>query len=433
MPAAVSFFKRRTAGSRLNRFAMKPKLSFRQLFTLNAYWIGLSFMWNAIHPIMLPAILLKFVPETQKNTDLGLLSFIGLTIALFMQPLAGALSDGWASRWGRRRPLMLAGTLLDFVFLAVLGWAGGLVWLFIGYVGLQLSSNLAQGALQGLLPDQVSKTQMGSAAAVKTFMDVASLILASLVAGRLLNPATRNASLVTLAIGVTLALGASITLLGVHEEPTHERARPTWRSLREHVRIDLRENPSYWWLTAERALFLLGIYGVQAFAEYYLQDVLQVPNPVKATGDLLAVISLGVILLVLAGGWLTDRFGARPISLVGSLLAPAGLLLMLLAHNLITLTIFAAVLGAGIGLFLTSNWALANILAPDGQAGKYLGLMNLATAGSGALARLEGPLIDLLNHAHPAHWDGYTAMFLFGAFCTLASVFLLNRVKIKQL
>ena len=56
------------------------------LFVLNAYWIGLSFMWNSLHVTILPAVLLKYVPETQKNTWLGLLTFFGLIIAMLVQP-----------------------------------------------------------------------------------------------------------------------------------------------------------------------------------------------------------------------------------------------------------------------------------------------------------------------------------------------------------
>ena len=101
------------------------------LLVLNAYWFGLSFMWNSLHVIILPAVLLNFVPETLKNTYLGLLTFVGLIIAMSVQPVSGWLSDRWQSRWGRRRPLMSLGTALDFIFLAFLAWAGGLPMLAI--------------------------------------------------------------------------------------------------------------------------------------------------------------------------------------------------------------------------------------------------------------------------------------------------------------
>ena len=412
------------------------KLTLPQLLTLNAYWVGLSFMWNALHPIILPAILLNFVPDAKKNTYLGLLTFVGLILAMIIQPLSGALSDGWHSRWGRRRPLIVFGTLFDFVFLVLLGWAGGLIWLFIGYIGLQLSSNIAHGPLQGLLPDRVPQNQMGAAASLKTFMDMFSLIIASLLAGRLMDSTTRDATLILSVVLGVLLVSAAITIFGVREETSifssSSDAKDRTESILSIFKIDFHENVSYWWLIAERGLFLLGIYGVQAFAQYYLQDVLRVPDPPRQTGDLLAAITIGLVILVLIGGWLTDKFGAKKILYAASIITTIGMSLMLLARDMSTLTVFASIVGAGIGLFLTSNWALANALAPSDQAGKFLGLTNLATAGSGALARLEGPAIDALNTAAPGQWLGYTALFIFGAVCTFASMFLLSRIRLPE-
>ena len=101
---------------------------------------------------------------------------------------------------------------------------------------------------------------------------------------------------------------------------------------------------------------------------------------------------------------------------------------MLFATDMRGLIVFGSVLGAGIGLFLTSNWALANSLAPPESAGKYLGLTNIATAGAAALARLEGPVLDGLNAAWPGAWIGYKGLFIFGAVCMLLSLFLLRRI-----
>src|SRR5512138_2092978 len=153
------------------------RISVGRMIVMNTYWVGLSFMWNALHPIVLPAVLLNYVPDEKKNTYLGLLTFMGLIIAMVVQPISGALSDGWKSRMGRRRPLIILGTLFDFVFLSILAWLGGLVWLFIGYIGLQLSSNIAHGPLQGLLPDRVPQTQLGVASSLKTFMDMFALVI----------------------------------------------------------------------------------------------------------------------------------------------------------------------------------------------------------------------------------------------------------------
>ena len=79
-----------------------------------------------------------------------------------------------------------------------------------------------------------------------------------------------------------------------------------------------------------------------------------------------------------------------------------------------------------------ANSALANQLAPGEEAGKFLGLTNIATAGSAAIARLEGPAIDWLNGLHPGQWPGYTRMFVFGVVCMVLGVFLLGKISEKR-
>jgi len=416
---------------------MKKIDSVWRMVVLNTYWIGLSFKWNALHPIILPALMLNYAPAGLKNTYLGMLTFIGLIIAAVLQPVAGAISDGWHSRWGRRRPFMVVATLFDVVFLGIIGWLGGLFWLYVGYIGLQVSSNVGQGPAQGLLPDRVAPEKIGVASGIKTFMDMAALIIASLAAGHLLDPQGKDATLIMAVLIAVMLISTAITVLGTPEEPTQipkesRTGKEWWRDLRGLLQVDFRENTAYWWLIGQRLVFLFGVYAVQAFAQYYIGDVLKVENPVKTTGDLLAALTVALVILALAGGWLSDRFGSKPILYAASMLVGVGMVLCRLAQTSTILVLFGSVLGAGIGLFLTASWALSNRLAPVDQAGKFLGLTNLATAGAGALSRLEAPLIDLGNGARPGLWVGYTGMFLFGTVCAILSMIMLSRIKVPE-
>jgi len=410
--------------------APMKRLSLPDLLVLNSYWLGLSFMWSALHPIILPAVLVNLAPETLKNTYLGLLTFAGLIIAMIVQPLSGAWSDRWSSRWGRRRPLILLGTLFDLVFLFMIGWLGGLVWLVIGYLGLQLSSNVAHGPAQGLLPDRVPKEQLGAASGIKNLMDMGGIIAASLIAGRLLDPQAQNLPVVMLALVAILVVPAAITLLGARERPASpQQAAAADPKALNVFRIDFKAHPDFWRLVAGRFCFLLGVYGIQSFAQYYVQDVLAVPNPVQTTGDLLAAITLALVGCSLLGGWLSDRYGAKPVMYAASLIGGTGCLLLLLAKTPATLLIYGAIAGAGIGLFLTANWTMANRLAPEADAGRFMGLTNLATAGSAAAGRLIGPGIDLLNNLNPGEFYGYAGLFIFAALSIFASAIFLRAVK----
>ena len=52
---------------------------------------ALSALWSSLHTIIMPLRLLGFVPEAQKNTYLGILTFTGLILAMVVQPIAGAI------------------------------------------------------------------------------------------------------------------------------------------------------------------------------------------------------------------------------------------------------------------------------------------------------------------------------------------------------
>jgi MFS family permease len=406
------------------------KMNLKDLITINMYWVGLSFMWNSLHPIILPAVLLHLAPEELKNTYLGVLTFAGLILAMVIQPISGAASDQWRSRWGRRRPLALIGTSLDFVFLALLAWSGNILIVIIGYIGLQIVSNIAHGPMQGLIPDLVPPEQLGTASGLKNLMDMGGLIIVSLAAGRLLSPEDRYPTTIMLVVMAVLAVSAAITFFLTKEKPTSELAKNRNRiSFKEIFQVDFAGNHNYFRLIASRFLFLIGIYGVQTFAQYFIRDVMQAPNPIQATGDLMAALALSLVACSLIGGWLSDRIGARKVVAIASVIAAAGSFLLILAKDLTTMTLYASMLGAGIGFYLTSNWAFASKLAPKAEAGKFLGLTNLATAGASAMSKLAGIPIDIANGAYPGRFLGYYGLFFFGGLFALLSLLMLKKVE----
>jgi MFS family permease len=399
-----------------------------ELVWVNAYWPSLSFMWNTLHAILLPAVLLTFVDDARKNTALGLMTFAGLIIALVVQPISGALSDAWVSRYGRRRPLILIGTALDLIFLAVIATARDLGSLALGYGGLQFTSNLAHGPAQGLMHDRIPAERMGLASGLKNLLDMAGLVVSSVVAGRLLSPENPEPMGVIALVAGLMILGATATAVGVREDPAPASTARFVDRLRLSFRVDIKANTAYWRLIWVRLLFLLGIYGIQGFAQYYVRDVLHPDNPIQLTGDLLATLVLALIAFSLLAGRLSDRIGRKPLHVVAAIFVAFGSVCMSLAHTVGLMLVFGSIIGAAIGLFFTANWALANDLAPAGEAGKFLGLTNLATAGSAAISRLTGPGIDWLNALRPGANLGYSALFIGAAAMALLSLLALRRI-----
>jgi hypothetical protein len=84
----------------------------------------------------------------------------GVITAVIVQATVGTISDYTVSRWGRRKPYIVVGGLLDVVFLWALANAETYVAVVVALVLLQFSSNFAQGPFQGYVPDLVPAQQV---------------------------------------------------------------------------------------------------------------------------------------------------------------------------------------------------------------------------------------------------------------------------------
>jgi len=225
---------------------------------LNAYLFGISFMWSSIHPIILPTLLLDLVNERVKNSIYGLLTFVGLIIALIVQPLSGALSDHTHHHTGRRHPWILVGTLLDLGFLLVMALAKNYWILAAGYILLQFSSNLAHGPAQALIPDVGPTGKRGVAAGLKNVFDMAGIIVAALVLSSIMSGSSPS-SLVAMAVIIGVLLVSMVTtLLGVREPPTQcvktDHGQTPREQFHDLLSIDLGRHRHYAQLLIIRSL-----------------------------------------------------------------------------------------------------------------------------------------------------------------------------------
>jgi MFS family permease len=109
-------------------------------------------------------------------------------------------------------------------------------------------------------------------------------------------------------------------------------------------------------------------------------------------------------------GWAADRVGRVPLMLLGAGLTSAGTLLLAYANSASAILVFGGLMAIGSAAFSSANWAFSADLAPPAEAGRFLGLANVGTAGAVAAAGLFGPLVDGLNQAAPG--AGYSALFV---------------------
>ncbi len=403
------------------------------LVILSVYWFGIGYLWNSLAGLVLPPLVARLVGEGTKNTWLGLLEWLGLVLALIIQPTTGAMSDGSPSRFGRRRPFILVGSLAALGCLAGIASAGSFGSLLLFYVLLQAASNTAQGPYQGIIPDQVAVTQRAQASGFMGASNLLGTLAGFIVIGLIIRP-RQNISVSLATFAVVVGLTAILTLALVPDRRLRRPAGSFAQRLRGglptpgRIGVAIGRYPDFFWLLVSRFLFWMGLVAVQSFAYFFLQDTFHLRSPRRQTATVLIAIVALAIVVTLASSTLVDRFGKKRLVGAGCALAAAAVAFLAIAPTLEVVYAGAAVLGIAGGLFVAVDWAFAVDLVPKAEAGRYMGFANLATAGSSAAARLVGgPLIDAINHFVPTL--GYRVLYVVAAAAFAGSLLALRPVR----
>jgi MFS family permease len=387
---------------------------------LALYWVAIGYLWQSLGTLILPRIVQDLVGSAHKGTALSLLEGIGTVMAVVWQPMMGAVSDRTHTRFGRRRPFIFGGTVADVVFLIGLALSGSYWMLVVFYFLLQTASNTAQGPYQGLQPDVVPEDQRGTASGYYGLANLVGTLAGTLVVGIVLDRAGVPAAFASIAVLLTATMLLTVLLV----PDTVQSREEGYRSARDVVRSTFTtplHYPAFMWLMGSRLLILMGVVGIQSFAFFYFSDAFFHGDSRAASNATTAVVGLVVGLAILVtwpAARLSDRVGRRPLIVAGGLLAAAGTLILFFGGyewmpgalaapiaaaiglpEIVTQTLLGGMLiGTGLGAFLSVDWAFITDVIPRDQAGLFFGFSNIATAGSGVIARfIGGFLLDHFN------------------------------------
>jgi MFS family permease len=430
----------------------RRRLNYLDFTVLSLYWVAIGYLWNSLGGLILPNLVVHLVGSANKGVALGTLEGIGSLMAVVWQPLVGAYSDRTRTRFGRRLPFITIGTLGDVVFLVGIAFSGSYWMVLVLYFLLQTASNTAQGPYQGLLPDVVPEAQRGIGSGFYGISNVVGLFTGTVVGGYILAQAGARAAILSICVVLLATMLPTVLLVPDRALP----ASAQFQSLRQAVVTTfsrpLRQT-SFLWLMGSRLLILMGLVGVQSFVYFYFSDVF-FHHDDKATATasytLLGIVIVCAFLISLPAARLSDRVGRRPVILAGGLLGSAGVVVLVFsAHQLLPgalldwlggllhvpplaaqATLAGILIGVGYGLFFSVDWAFIQDIIPQGEAGLFMGFSNIATAGSGIIARFVGGfLLDPFNKGPQILGlpGGYPVIFsVFGIWLLIGAMLILK-------
>jgi MFS-type transporter involved in bile tolerance (Atg22 family) len=375
-------------------------LPLRQLFQLSVYWFGINAIWGGIDGVILQERVPDLVAADFGGRALAIAKVSAVIIAILVQPTIGAISDYTISRWGRRKPYIAIGATLDVVFLIGIAFSQTYLSVIAFLILLQFSSNFAQGPFQGFIPDLVPAKQVGLASALVGVMSVLGVIGGQALAstGYLLGTEGQpDFTIPTIAIGLIELATALGTLKWVQEgRAPRDRAGRSWVQIAgEAWGTDILRERSFVWLVASRLLFLMGVGTIYNLNVLYLDRSLGLTDAEKGFWVPLTSVVIGLAILVstIPAARLSERIGRKRVIYGSCALGGLGMALLTVAPGVLVAEVGILLVAVGAGAFLAVDWALMTDIIPKAASGRYMGMSNVATASSGALALVVGGTI----------------------------------------
>jgi len=417
------------------------RLSFGRLAAINAFWFGGGAHWQPIYISLIP-VGATIIAGSRADLLIGRVTAAGGVFALLTPILVGWLSDRTVTRWGRRRPWMVAGTIVNIVGLGLLAVASSELAFIAAYLVVQLSNNAAGAAYTGVIPDVVRAEDRGRASGLLGTMNQLGTVVGVGLVGVTfkLYGDTRTGLLAGYGIvAVIMAVTLLITVISV-KEPHNNPPRPpsptrgerivprtailcaaafvvalmalfaillaplgamVWPVVAVFIASSIatvlaaRRLPSlmaffeafrsndFFWTFATRGLVTLGIFSILPFMELYFRDVVRTPDAGAASAFWLLAVIAGAIIPSMVGGVLSDRTGRRKLFVYissGMQAVVVSVLLFGLVRSLGLLYILGILYGIGYGAYYAVDWALACDVLPNREeaAGRDMALWHVS-------------------------------------------------------
>ncbi|WP_292830861.1 MFS transporter [Microbacterium sp.] len=340
--------------------------------------LGVFLVWGAVPGILLPQQITLAFGEADKVANLAIVATIGAFAAMIMQPVAGQISDRTRSRFGRRAPWIVIGSLAGALSLVGLAFAHTLVGIAIAWTLVQISYNFAQGPLSAVMPDRVPVARRGTFAALSGIGLMVGVLGGSILGSMFFNSLTLGyivfAVLSVVALSLFVVFNPDYPSTDLPREPFDAGAflRTFW--------VNPITHPDFFWAFTGRLLLYTGYFAVTGYQLFILTDYLGVDNPEQVI-PMLGLISIaGILIATIISGPLSDRLGRRkPFVFASSLMLGLAMLLPWLAPTLESWMLMTLLAGLGFGMFQAVDTALMSEVLPSAKSfAKDLGVVNIA-------------------------------------------------------
>ncbi|MCH5463728.1 MFS transporter [Levilactobacillus tujiorum] len=349
-------------------------------------WMG---PYSGMNGTLLPAKIGMLDP-VNKVKLVATFAAIAMIVAMFANLIEGALSDRTRSRFGKRKPWIIGGTIGSVLMFFVLSWSPTIPILLVTWTIYQLTLNAIVAPMVAIIADAIDPMYRGT---VSSFYGIGMSIGAygsGVVAAQFLSKVNIGIWVFAL-VQVVLTVIAMILI----KEPSsagEPRIPLKGKELFASFAFPVKNARDFYLALLGKFLMMVGSYMITGYQLYILTDYMRLSQ--STTSRMVAIISMilmtTAIVFGAVSGPLADKIGRlkAPVALATLMIAVAGLFPFFDAEPW-TMLVYAVLSGIGNGAYLAVDQALNIAVLPNPQtAAKDLGVMNL----SATLGQIMGPV-----------------------------------------
>ncbi len=367
-----------------------------QLLRISAYWLGLTAIDAAVGLFITNRLEFDgLVPRDDVGRSMFIIGIGAAIVGIIIQPTVGYISDYTVSKWGRRKPYIVFGSLLDVVFLMGIALGNSVLVLAAFMLLLAVSTNIARGPFQGYVPDLVAEPQVGLASGMVGLMQVVGNVTGFLLVSISVSLGVMELSLVAVAIVELVTMLSVVLRVGKGMPPKPREGRSWGEIARAAWATDILQERSYVWLLVSRLMFLVAGSLLVNFVVIYLSRAFAMSkeeaNAMYVT--ILVIVVLANVVAILPASRLSDRVGRKPLIFAACAGGAIGAAIIAITPSIPVAMVGAAIFGAANGTFLAVDWALMTDIIPRASAGRYMGMSNVATGSATPISIAIGGLV----------------------------------------
>ncbi|MCW3778858.1 MFS transporter [Levilactobacillus namurensis] len=385
-------------------------------------WLG---PYLALVGVLVPQQVAKINPG-QKTEIIALMSTCAMIVSTIANIVEGALSDRTRSRWGRRTPWIVLGSVGTAI--CILFWGKSVTaWQVILSDSIyMIFLNMIVAPLIAVIADRTSPKYRGTISSVYALGSAAGQYGGQAFASLFL-PVPYTGFIV---MAVLTLFSGPLAAIILREKSTKDMPveKVTIKNFSQNFAFPTKGAMDFYLALFGKLAIQTASFAISGYQLYILTDYIKLHGgKLQSYVTLISMILMvTAIVLCIFAGPLSDKIGKRkvPVIFAGGLIAVGSLVPMFSTKPWVMLA-YAAIVGIGMGMYNSVDQALNIEVLPDPKtAAKDLGLLNMANNGG----QVFGPIFS----AAIIGIVGYRGIFpLACAMAVIGSVLIIFIKKVK--